>query len=100
MVVRSDFHIFRVLSLHDSTPNLAGKLKLCMYRVFPLNSTPFKLKVEQHKLDSCDIGCLPKTLQDLCFYFYELLTSFQKITVQELKMVEISSSRQNVATKT
>ena len=41
------------------------RVVLYVYRVFRLNSTPFILHVEQQKLDSCSMGCLSKTLQEL-----------------------------------
>ena len=38
-----------------------------VYRVFHLYSTSFIPQVEQHKLNSCIVGCLSKTLQRLCY---------------------------------
>ena len=45
--------------------NLCAELKN-MYSVFPLDDTSFISQVEQHTLNSCNTGCLSKTLQRLC----------------------------------
>ena len=41
--------------------------EITIYRVFRLDSPFFVLQVQQHKLDSCSMGCLFKTLQRLCY---------------------------------
>ena len=46
-----------------------------LYRVFRLDSTPFIPLVEQHKLDSCSMCCLSKTLQGLCCGYLNFLFS-------------------------
>ena len=46
-----------------------------LHSVFRLDSTLFILQVEQHKLDSCSMGCLSKTLQGRCYIYLDFLFS-------------------------
>ena len=45
-----------------------------IYRVFCLDSTPFT-PPEQHKLNSCSLSCLSKTLQGLCCRYLNFVIS-------------------------
>ena len=47
----------------------------CLYRVFHLDSTPFILQVEQHKLYSCSIYYLSEKLQGLWYRHLDFLFS-------------------------